>query len=96
MAGFFLPTWYELTDESVRVRGLVDQTGEALERLPDPPSTERECCCRRSRSVEAREASEASRSSSTGIGDEVLAFVERAMGERGGPDADVGDEGQAE
>ena len=96
VAGFFLPTWYELTDESVRVRGLVtkrekpwsdfrthhvDRDGVLLSPFLGP-----------SRLAKFRGLS----LQFHGNRDEVLAFVERAMGERGDPDADVGDEGQAE
>ena len=95
VAGFFLPTWYELGDEKLSVKGLmtrrekrwsefrtyhVDREGVLLSPFLSP-----------SRLAKFRGLS----LQFHGNRDEVLAFVERAMKDRGETDADVGDEGQA-
>lgn len=94
VAGFFLPTWYALSDEGVAVRGLlsrkekpwsefrsyqVDKEGVLLSPFLGP-----------SRLAKFRGVS----LQFHGNREEVLAFVERAMEGRGASDADVGDEGQ--
>jgi hypothetical protein len=95
VAGFFLPTWYTLSEEGVSVRGLVtrkekpwrdfrsycvDRGGVLLSPFPVP-----------SRLARFRGVSlqfHANR-------DEVLGFVGERMRRQEDDDADVGDEGQA-
>jgi hypothetical protein len=94
VAGFFLPTWYELTDDGVSVRGLVskrekswsefrtwyvDRDGVLLSPFLGPSRLARF----RGVSLQFH-----------GNRDEVVAFVERVMKAPGASDADVGDEGQ--
>lgn len=94
VAGFFLPTWYALTDEGVSVRGFftrrekpwgdfrtyfVDREGVLLSPFLGPSRLARF----RGLSLQFH-----------GNREEVLAFVEQAMEGHGASDADVGDEGQ--
>jgi len=94
VAGFFLPTWYSLTDEGVFVRGLlskrqkpwsefrsyyVDHGGVLLSPFPVPSRLARF----RGLSLQFH-----------GNREQVVAFVEERLKEREDDDADVGDEGQ--
>lgn len=94
VAGFFLPTRYELTDETVSVKGLVSRREKKWSEF-------------RSYHVDREGillspfvgASRLARFRGTslqfhGNRDEVTGFVERAMAEAGEPSEHVGDEGQ--
>ena len=94
VAGFFLPTLYELTDEAVSVRGLVSRRRKSwsefrsyhIDRegvLLSPFVGESRLARFRGVSLQFH-----------GNRDEVVAFVERAMADRAGGDGRVGDEGQ--
>jgi len=94
VAGFFLPTWYTLTDAGVSVRGLVskrqkpwsdfrsycvDDDGVLLSPFPSPSRLARF----RGVSLQFH-----------GNRDDVVSYVGSMMEERVETDADVGDEGQ--
>ncbi len=94
VAGFFLPTWYRLTDGGVAVRGLVTRKdkpwGEFRSYSVDGNGVLLSPFLGPSRLAKFRGLS----LQFHGNRDQVVAFVEEAMGDRGESDADVGDEGQ--
>lgn len=94
VAGFFLPTRYELTDETVSVRGLVSRRvkgwGEFRSYHVDREGILLSPFVGESRLARFRGMS----LQFHGNRDDVIAFVERAMGHEKEPDERVGDEGQ--
>ena len=95
VAGFFLPTRYELTDEKVNVQGLVTRRekkwSEFRSYYVDPNGLLLSPCVGRSRLERFRGVS----LQFHGNRDEVVSFVERRM-DRESADARMGDEGQGE